>query len=824
MPLFADVILPLPLPDTFTYAIPAEIADDVNVGSRVLVQFGRKKFYTAIVTRLHDTPPENFEVKELTKLLDPNPIIRFPQLKLWNWISDYYLCTPGDVYKAAIPAGMKVESETMVSINNDYEPAEAVKLTEKQALAIATLQREKRLSVRQLGEKCDISSISQVVSRLLEIGIFEIDEHTVDRYRPIRKTLVRLTINRDDDDALHEIFNRLTRSRAGEKLVVAYLEKSKWLQRHLPLEDVERKELLETSKTSPGALKTLVDKGIMEVYKKNVNRFNNSTESMPVQAPAKLSEPQQTALSDILREFREHNVTLLHGVTGSGKTEIYTHLIQKVLDHGDQVLFLVPEISLTTQLTDRLRRVFGERLLVYHSKFSDNERVDIWRRILETHEPLVVLGARSSLFLPFAHLGLVIVDEEHEGSYKQYDPAPRYNARDTAIVLASMHGCPTLLGSATPSVETYYKTTIGKYGLAKLETRYAGSVLPDVEITDMRQQRKQRLNRGSLSAPLITQVNNSLASRRQSIIFQNRRGFSPMVVCEQCGWTPKCTNCDVSLVYHKNINQLRCHYCGYAIQLPAVCPACGLNGIRTHGYGTERIAEEVHEAFPSAAVTRMDLDTTRNKNSYQELIEQFSRHETDILVGTQMVSKGLDFGDVDTVGVVNADTLLNFPDFRSDERAFNMLEQVAGRAGRRDVKGKVIIQTTSPANPILAMVKRHDYQGYYQHLIADRQRFNYPPFTRVINIYMKHRDKKILDELAVKYVLMLRDIFGNRVLGPEAPNVGRVANRYIQTVMLKVEANASMPKVKKLLRQVYENLARDSRMRQTILYYDVDPA
>lgn len=820
---FVDVILPLPISDTFTYSVPAELEDAVLHGCRVLVQFGRKKVYTGIVAALHDNEPEGYEVKEILQVLDEEAIVVYPQLKLWHWISDYYLCTLGEVYKAAVPAGLKIESETFIGLNRDYEPDGDVKLTERQSYVVAALQSEERISIKQLADRVGDNRVSAVVSKLLALGIVEVDERAVEHYRPEKKVLVRLTLERGDEDGLHEIFGRLTRSRAQERALIGYLDKSGWLQSRNELREVTRKELLEATGVSPGALKMLVDKGIFEVYKKNVNRFNQTIDARELQPIPTLSSSQQQALKEITDGFREHNVMLLHGVTGSGKTEIYMHLINSVLEKGRQVLFLVPEISLTTQLTDRLRKVFGDKLLVYHSKFSDSERVDIWKKLLTNKDPLVVLGARSATFLPYHTLGLVIVDEEHESSYKQYDPAPRYNARDTATVLASLHGARTLFGSATPSIETYYKALEGKYGLVELNERYSGAVLPDVEIVDMKRQRKQKENRGSLSRPLIDSINRSIGSQRQAIIFQNRRGFAPIVVCRECGWTPKCANCDVSMVYHKNINQLRCHYCGAYAPLPALCPACGLNGIETYGYGTERIAEEVHEQFPEARVARMDLDTTRNKHAYQEIIEEFARQDTNILVGTQMVTKGLDFERVDVVGVVNADTMLNFPDFRSDERAFNMLEQVAGRAGRRQDKGKVIIQTTNPANEILAQVAAHDFKNYYQQQIHDRQKFGYPPFTKVINIYLKHREQMVVDSLAVAYVMRLRSIFGPRVLGPEKPYIGRVANWYIQTVMLKVEATASMRKVKAILMQVYEEMVSDPRMKQARIYYDVDP-
>lgn len=507
-----------------------------------------------------------------------------------------------------------------------------------------------------------------------------------------------------------------------------------------------------------------------------------------------MTSVQKKAYESIINEFRESHPVLLHGVTGSGKTEIYSHLIAAALRAGNQALYLVPEISLTTQLTDRLRKVFGNRLVVYHSKFSDNERVDIWKRLLASSEPVVVLGVRSSVFLPFARLGLVIVDEEHESSYKQYDPAPRYNARDTAIVLASMHGAKVLLGSATPAIDTYYKTTTGKFGLVELTERYEGSVLPDVDIVDMRRQRKEKTVKGILSLPLRKSIRDAVKEGNQAIVFQNRRGFAPMVICQQCGWVPKCENCDVSMVYHKSSGLLRCHYCGYVRILPSLCPACGQNSIETYGYGTERIAEEIGQEFPDRRISRMDLDTTRNKEAYQEIIEEFARHSTDILVGTQMISKGLDFDKVRVVGVANADTLLNFPDFRSNERAFNMLEQVSGRAGRRKDKGLVTIQTTKPDDHVLDFVRKHDYKGFYETEISEREKYRYPPFTKVINIYFKHKESSAVDRLAVKYAVELRKIFGERVLGPEKPFVSRVALWYLQCVMLKIESNASMKK------------------------------
>ncbi len=824
--MFAEIILPLPLMGTFTYAVPAEMEASLRPGSRVLVQFGKRKFYTGLVDHLHSEAPSGYEVKSITELLDAEPIIRYPQLKLWNWIAEYYLCSPGEVYKAALPTGLKPESETFVSLNPDYEAPEGFRFTEREAQVVMALDQKKgKLKISEIEAKTGLTNATSTVNGLLEQGIVEIDEKVVERYRPKKETFIEINLERGDMDGLHEFFDKTRRSVNQEKTLIAWLDLSSWMKQGKEPRSVRKEELARAAGASPAVIRALIDKGILRIEKRTTNRFNRGMESGGDYSPtlARLSPAQERAREEIAAHFKAGKITLLHGLTGSGKTEIYTHLMDAALREGNQVLFLVPEISLTTQLTDRLRKVFGDRLLVYHSKFSDNERVDIWRRLLHGHEPLIVLGARSAVFLPFARLGLVVVDEEHESSYKQYDPAPRYNARDTATVLASMHGARVLLGSATPSIETYYKAQTGKYGLVELTERFEGAVLPEVTLVDMAEQRKKKLNDGILSAPLKTALTGAMKEGMQGIVFQNRRGFAPVVVCRQCGWSPRCENCDVSLVYHKRTDLLKCHYCGYTRMLPKTCPACGSNDIATYGYGTERIADEIHEKFPGQRVARMDLDTTRNKDSYQEIIEEFASHETDILVGTQMVSKGLDFERVKVVGVVNADTLLNFPDFRSNERAFNMLEQVAGRAGRRKEKGEVIIQSTKPSDRILKYVKAHDYGSYYESEIREREKYGYPPFSKVINVYLKHKDGAMADRGAVKLALRLREVFGERVLGPEKPFVSRVAQWYLQTIMLKVEAGVSMKKVKGALRGVYESLAGEPELRGAVVYYDVDP-
>lgn len=818
---YAQVILPLPLFSLFSYSVPEELDGRISVGSRVLVQFGRKKFYTGIVDSLTGESPGDFEIKSIMALLDEAPIVRYPQLKLWEWISDYYLCSEGDVFKAAVPTGLKPESETWISLNPDYVLPEGKHFSDKEAMVVELLEQEKKLRLSELEERLKIKRSSTLVSKMLDSGILEIAESISTRYRPKTETCIRLTIPRDNPEQLNSVLDAVTRARQQEKALMAYLDLSHWMKGgESPLE-VTRDALLERSGVSPSVLNAMREKGIFESYKVSINRFNMPVEDIVSLSP--LSSPQIKALDSIREEWKEKNVVLFRGVTGSGKTEIYTHLISSTIRHGSQVLLLVPEISLTTQLTDRLRAVFGSRLLVYHSRFSDNERVDLWKKLLSTNEPYLIIGARSAVFLPFARLGMVIVDEEHEQSYKQYEPAPRYNARDTAIVLAKMHGCKVLLGSATPSIESYYKATTGKYGLVELESRYDDSPLPEVEIVDMRKQRKERLNKGILSIPLMEAANAALAGGNQIIMFQNRRGFAPVVVCKACGWTPKCQNCDVSLVYHKSTDSLHCHYCGFSMKQPHICPACGENNVEVFGYGTERIEEEIIDGFPGARISRMDLDTTRNKNAYHDIITEFSNQETDILIGTQMVSKGLDFGKVKVVGVVNADTLLNHPDFRSNERGFNMLEQVAGRAGRRKEKGLVVIQTTDTDNEILKFVKHHDYKAYYEAEIKQRMALNYPPFSKLIMVYIKNKDAMIVDSAAQLLSAALRDVFGERVLGPEKPFISRVATYYLQQIMLKIENGASLSKVKAILRRIYESLARDPKIKSSVLYYDVDP-
>lgn len=821
MALFAEVILPLPLYSTFTYSIPETMADRLRIGCRVLVPFGRKKYYTAIVTVIHGTKPDGYEVKEILTMLDDEPIVKHPQLKLWEWIAQYYLCSTGDVYKAAVPSGLKVESETFVSADPDFEETEPGELKERERIILDLISSRDRVQLSEVGRATGFKNVEAIVSRLIEKGAVFVAERMVSNYRPKTETYVALTISHDDSSGLHRYFDLVGRSKKQEALLLAYLDTSHWLQKSKTPVEVSKKNLLERADVSQAVLNGVIAKGILRLYKKEINRFadlNSSKMDLP-----ELSEEQNGTYHEILNSFKEKPITLLHGVTSSGKTSIYMHLIAEALRLKKQVLYLVPEIALTTQLTHRLQRVFGKQLLIYHSKFSDNERVDIWKRLLHSNEPCVVIGVRSAVFLPYSSLGLIIVDEEHDTSYKQQDPAPRYNGRNVALVLAQMHGAKTLLGSATPAIESYYNAKSGKYGLVTLLNRYEGIKMPEVEIIDTKQARKRKEMNGTFSGRLISLCKDSIKAGEQVILFQNRRGYAPMVTCKQCGWVPKCENCDVSLTYHKHLHTLTCHYCGYTITLPDLCPACRQPTIEIVGYGTERIEDDIDSIFPDAKILRMDLDTTRNKNSYEHIIEDFSARKADILVGTQMVTKGLDFDGVSTVGILNADTMINFPDFRSHERAFNMMEQVAGRAGRKNKQGRVVIQTANPENPVIKFVLKHDYTGFYQGELADRERFKYPPFTKIINIYLKHRDDNVLNEMAVRYSNMLRQVFAHRVLGPEAPMVARVQSLYIRQIVLKMENEASMIKVKKILRAIYENMLKvDSRMKSTILYYDVD--
>lgn len=819
---YAEVLLPLPLTGFFTYKVPDMMAEAIRPGCRVVVPFGRTKFYTGIVAGLTPRRPEGFETKEISQLLDSEPVVRHPQMKFWEWIADYYLCSQGEVFRAAVPAGLKLESETVVEVNPDFEEDPGDRLGERDLLVMNAVRRvPKKATLAAVARETGFRNTSAIVARLVERDALMVSENLVERYKTRKIEMVEMAIERGDSAALHAAFDSVKGAPKQEKALLTLIELSGFMRQGSDLCEVTRADLLDRSGVTSPIIIALENKGIVRRRKKEVSRFAQvSKATMPM---PELTDAQREARDAIIKSWGEKDITLLHGVTSSGKTEVYISLIDRMLRSGRQVLYLVPEIALTTQLTTRLQRVFGPKVIIYHSRFSDSERVELWRRLLSTHEPLVVLGARSALFMPFASLGLIIVDEEHESSFKQQDPAPRYNARDAAMVLAGMHGAKTLLGSATPAVDTYYKALTGRFGLVSLTERYGGSELPRVEIVDMAKARKKREVSGAFSLQLRRLINDAASADRQTILFLNRRGFAPMARCKMCGYVPKCENCDVSLTYHHGIDRLVCHYCGTPYDLPRVCPACREPGLEIIGYGTERIEEEIAASFPDIPVARLDRDTTRNKDDYERIIDEFSAGKDKMLVGTQMVTKGLDFGRVSVVGVINADATINQPDFRSAERAFNMLEQVAGRAGRRGDDGVVAIQTYTPSHPLFGFLVRHDYVGFYNHEIEERRLYNYPPFTRIINIYLKHREQGRLHVLAGAYGRRLRELFGNRVFGPEEPHVARIKQMHIMRIMIKIETEASMKKVKHILRETYLEMDAARALNGAQVYYDVDP-
>ena len=771
---FADVILPLPLEGVFTYAVPSSLAARVQPGLRVIVPFGKTKRYTALVMCLHDVEPP-VKYKTIESALDTEPVVTSQQLHLWQWMADYYMSPLGDVYKAALPSGLKSE----------------------------------------------------------------------EGYRPKTETCVALSPEYHSEEAIHHALDILRRAGKQLKVFTDYLALSGWDSLdeqsfsaiHYPLStseapsEVTRDELMNASHCTAASLRALIDRKILYTYEREVGRLNNGGEPHPERVKT-LNAAQQEAYNQILFQFLRKQVVLLHGVTSSGKTEIYIHLIQKTIDEGRQVLFLMPEIALTVQMMDRLRRVFGNRLGIYHSKYSYAERVEIWQKQLSACPYDIILGARSAIFLPFRRLGLIIIDEEHETSFKQQDPAPRYHARDTAIMLAAAASSPNgkgqgnvsvLLGSATPSMESYHNAQRGKYGLVSLTTRYQDLQLPEIRVVDIKDLGRRKMMNGPFSPDLLAAVRQALGRGEQAILFQNRRGFAPMVECKVCGWVPKCQNCDVSLTLHKNLNQLTCHYCGFTYPVPVECPNCGSRELRGRGYGTEKIEDQIMEIFPEARVARMDLDTTRTRTAYERIINDFSAGRTNLLIGTQMISKGLDFDRVAVVGILQADSMLNYPDFRSYEHAFMMMAQVSGRAGRKGRRGLVILQTKSPDHPVVWQVVRNDYTSFYRSLLEERKAFRYPPFFRLIYVYLKHRREEIADSASIEMGSRLRQYFGDRVLGPDKPAVARVKTLSIRKLVLKLENGISLPQVRECLRQIHSQIMQDSHYGALQVYYDVDP-
>lgn len=755
---YVDVILPLPLEGTFTYSVPEPMVAQVRMGVRVLVPLGRSKTYTAMAVRLHSEKPE-FETRPIIQVIDAEPVLIEQQLRLWQWISTYYMSPIGDVFKAALPAGLKAE----------------------------------------------------------------------ENYRPKTVRCVTLPANLRSEQSLHMALTILKRALKQHQTFSTYLELSHWseIDGETPpahIAEIACDELQNAANASDAVLRQLIQRNFLELYHREVGRLNTTGEYHPERIQP-LSPAQQAAEDSIQKQFNEKNVVLLHGVTSSGKTEIYIHLIKKAIDEGKQVLYLLPEIALTVQMTRRLQNVFGSRLGIYHSKYSDAERVEIWKKQLSSEPYDVILGARSAVFLPFTRLGLVIVDEEHETSFKQQDPAPRYHARSTAIMLARMYeGAKVLLGTATPSMESYHNACTGKYGYVQLTTRYKDVAMPKIRVVDTKDLYHRKMMRGAFSPDLLEAMRTALRNKKQVLLFQNRRGFAPMVECKVCGWVPKCKNCDVSLTYHRSMNQLTCHYCGYTYPVPKQCPNCESTELLGRGYGTEKIEDRVRELFPEARIARMDLDTTRSAGAYGRIIDDFSCGRTDILIGTQMITKGLDFSGVTVVGILNADTMLNYPDFRAYEQAFQMLSQVSGRAGRRDERGLVILQTKSADLPVIQQVVAGDFQTFARDLLEERSMFRYPPFYHLVYVYLRHRNEQLVDSAAIEMASRLRQAFADRVLGPDKPAVARVKTESIRKIVIKLEQGINLPLARQCMAEARTQLLQDKRYAAMTVFFDVDPS
>ena len=820
---FADVILPLPLEGIFTYRLPAAFAGLVQVGCRIIVPFGTTKFYSAIVVRLHDTPP-SYNTKEATELLDSSPVVTPAQLKLWAWIADYYLCTIGDVYKAALPSGMKLESESCVMYNEEFIADDS--LTPAEEKIIRELEEETTQTLSALQKRTGIRNILPVIKRLLERDAIHIREEVKRTYKPRFATYIKITEPYFSEEKLNETLSGLKRSAKQAEVLTCYaslsgLSAALALQNRQLLREITRQELTEYASCTPGVLKALCQKGILELYQKPVGRI--SVQNMPAELIMHpLSEDQLRAANQIKETWRHQDICLLHGVTSSGKTEVYIHLIKEVIEEGKQVLFMLPEIVLTAQLTDRLKKVFGDRLGVYHSRYPDGERVEVYQKMLSDTPYDIIVGVRSSVFLPFRNLGLIIIDEEHETSFKQQDPAPRYQARNVALVMARAAGAKTLLGSATPSLESYFNAETGKYGLVQLNKRYGNVLLPQIEVVDMRETARKKMMNGPFTPQLTERIREALQHGKQVILFQNRRGYAPMMECRTCGWVPRCQKCDVSLTLHRNMRQLTCHYCGASYPIPPKCPNCGEQNLTGKGYGTERIEDCLQKVFPMARIARMDLDTTRSRQRYEQIIDDFQHFRTDILVGTQMVTKGLDFEKVSVVGILNAGTMLSQPDFRSYEHAFQMMEQVAGRAGRKNEQGYVVLQTQDTEASAIRQVVNHDYTAMYREQLEERSLFNYPPYCRLIYVYMKHRDERVLDSLSRDYANLLLKIFGQRILGPDTPPIAKVQMMFIRKIIIKIELSASMAEARKRLREIQKYIITLPQYKSALIYYDVD--
>ncbi|SKB43376.1 replication restart helicase PriA [Daejeonella lutea] len=812
--IFVEVILPLAISKTYTYRVPYDIDKSVDIGKRVVVQFGKSKIYTAIIYNISDKPPGLYEAKYIIDVLDEEPIVNHFQLSLWKWMSDYYLCHLGEVMQAALPAALKLASETKITLNQSAE-FERRNLSDKEFLILDALEIHSELRVSDISKLLGQKTVFPLLRALFEKGIVLISEEISEKFKPRRKAFIILNPFYNDSANRKALFEVLERAPKQLELLLAYYKLEKYQQ------EIAKSDLIEASGSSAAVLKTLLEKEIFFQENKVISRL--SSEELEIFMKFELNESQEKALSQVKEAFSERDVVLLYGETSSGKTQIYIRLIEQMLSEDRQTLYLLPEIALTTQVIERLREYFGNQVGIYHSKFNDAERAEVWQKVLKG-EYKMVLGARSSIFLPFQNLGLIIVDEEHESSYKQYDPAPRYHARDTAIYLAHLHKAKIVLGSATPSLESFFNAKIKKYGFVTLKGRFGGVQSPLIEVVSIGEESKRKTMQSHFTSVLINEITGALSRKEQVILFQNRRGYTPVLLCTTCGYTPKCINCDVSLTFHKSSAKLHCHYCGYKQELLNACPACGSTKIEQKGFGTEKIEDELQLLFENARIARMDLDSTRSRNSFQLLLNNFEEGRIDILVGTQMVAKGLDFGNVTTIGIVSADSMLKYPDFRAFERSFQMLSQVSGRAGRRSKQGKVIIQAYDTSHRVISQVVRNDYEEMFDTEILERRNFHYPPIYRLIQLDVKHKDFTKLLNIATSLAGILRLQFADRILGPEAPLIGRIRNYYIQTILIKVEKEGvSIQKIKDALRDILATFEADPANKGAYIQIDVDP-
>ncbi|HLN73076.1 MAG TPA: primosomal protein N' [Prolixibacteraceae bacterium] len=822
--LFADVILPLPLANYYTYRVPVPFQVKIKTGIRVIVQFGARKFFSALVYRIHENAPSSdFEIKDVEAILDDEPIIDQKQLQLWEWIAGYYCCTLGEVFKAALPTGLKLESQTKISLQPEYEIPDD--LSEKENSVLLLLESRKTATIQDLNQFLGQRSSYPILKLLLEKNAVVVEEQIRESYKPRLVNAVRLHPEYLSEEKQSEALDNLKKAKKQEHLLKVFLAET--IHGDSGTNEINKKDLLEIANVTEAVLKGLEDKNILQVFTKEVGRIER--EELSELMIKELTVPQHKAYEEIKEQFETQSTVLLYGVTSSGKTEIYIKLIEEQLKQGKQVLYLVPEIGLTTQIINRLKVAFGDLAGIYHSKFNDAERVEIWFNVLNEkvghsgQQYKVILGARSAIFLPFTNLGLIIVDEEHENSYKQFDPAPRYNARDMAILMGTLHNAKVLLGSATPAYETYYNARSNKFGLVMLNERFQGIEMPEMIVADMQQAYKRKQMRSVFTPELYNEIAAALENKEQVILFQNRRGFAPYVQCVNCGWIPKCKNCDVSLTFHKSQSSLNCHYCGNTASLIYRCPECGAEDIKPRGFGTEKIEDEISQLFPEARIERMDLDTTRAKRAYEQLIWRFETQKIDILVGTQMVTKGLDFDHVRVVGVLNADNLLNYPDFRSYERSFQLIMQVSGRAGRKNKRGKVIIQTSQPNHTVINDVIDYEYAHLFNIQMAERKIFRYPPYYRLIKIVVKHQNKDRLDLAAFHLASTFRTYFNVNVLGPEYPVVGRIQNWYQKEILIKLPRDAKIMESKARIMDIITHAKSQPNNSQLIVYADVDP-